>query len=125
MLVMIVLRVPLDQATACVTALAINAAVDFGLYLTADFQAAILEGHEVREGVHIALVDRGKVIVMDIVLNSLCFIPLITSSFQPVMRLGWVMIVMLIACGFGALVIMPALLPWCVRDNGSKGESKL
>jgi hypothetical protein len=116
-LVMITLRVPLDQATACITALAINAAVDFGLYLTADFQTAILEGYEVREGVRYALVDRGKVIVMDIVLNSLCFVPLMISSFQPVSRLGWIMVVMLIACGFGALVIMPALLPWCVKNR--------
>jgi len=116
-IVMIVMRVPLDQATACTTALAINAAVDFGLYLTADFQTAVLEGQNVREGLHYALVDRGKVIVMDIVLNSLCFIPLMTSSFLPVMRLGWIMIVMLLACGFGALVIMPALLPWCVKNK--------
>jgi len=37
-IVMVVMRVPLDQTTACVTALAINAAVDFVLYLTADFR---------------------------------------------------------------------------------------
>lgn len=119
-LVMIGLRVPLDQATACVTALAINAAVDFGLYLTADFQTFILEGQAVREGVRYALVERGKVIVVDVVLNAFCFVPLITSSFLPVARLGWVMIVMLMACGFGALVIMPSLLPWCVRTNENK-----
>jgi predicted RND superfamily exporter protein len=116
-LVMIAMRVPLDQATACITALAINAAVDFGLYLAADFQTAIMKGQEVRDSVRFALVDRGKVIVMDIVLNALCFVPLMLSTFQPVMRLGWIMIVMLVACGFGALVIMPALLPWCVRSQ--------
>jgi predicted RND superfamily exporter protein len=123
-LVMIVLRVPLDQATACITALAINAAVDFSLYLAADFQTAILEGREVRDGIHFALAERGKVIVMDIALNSLCFVPLITSTFQPVMRLGWIMIVMLVACGFGALVIMPSLLPWCVKSKLEKDTNR-
>lgn len=116
-LVMVVLRVPLDQATACITALAINAAIDFGLYLTADYQSAILAGSGLRSALQKSLLDRGKIIVVDIVLNALCFLPLITSSFVPVARLGWVMIVMLIACGFGALVILPALLPWCVKKK--------
>lgn len=115
-LVMVVLRVPLDQATACITALAINAAIDFGLYLTADYQSAILAGSDLRGALQASLLERGKIVVVDIVLNGLCFLPLVTSSFVPVARLGWVMIVMLIACGFGALVILPALLPWCVVD---------
>ncbi|HIJ97326.1 MAG TPA: hypothetical protein HPP94_16645 [Desulfuromonadales bacterium] len=116
-LVMVTLRVPLDQATACITALAINAAIDFGLYLTADYQSAILAGSDLRGALQASLLDRGKIIVVDIVLNSLCFLPLVTSSFVPVARLGWVMVVMLLACGFGALVILPALLPWCVRQK--------
>jgi predicted RND superfamily exporter protein len=116
-LVMIVLRVPLDQSTACISALAINAAVDFGLYLTGDYHTALLEGCAPRDALHYALADRGKTIVVDIVLNALCFAPLLASSFIPVARLGWVMIVMLLACGFGALVILPALLPWCVKGK--------
>ncbi|TAN42314.1 MAG: hypothetical protein EPN22_12840 [Nitrospirae bacterium] len=120
-IVMIAFRVPLDQATACVTALAINAAVDFGLYIAADYQTALLNGGDRRSALEYAMVGRGKVVVVDIVLNILCFAPLITSSFIPVARLGWVMIVMLIACGIGALLIMPALLPWCVQERKTGG----
>jgi predicted RND superfamily exporter protein len=116
-LVMILLRIPLDQATACITALTINAAIDFSLYMVADYQSALLSGKDLRESLRFALPEKGKIIVIDILLNSLCFAPLMLSRFIPVERIGWVMIVMLISCGFGSLVLLPALLPWCVRKS--------
>ena len=114
-LVMVVCRVPLDQATACITALAINAAVDFSLYLIADYQDKLFEEWGPRDALEKAMRGRGKVVLTDIFLNCLCFAPLMLSHFIPVARLGWVMITMLIACGFGSLVILPALLPWCAK----------
>lgn len=116
-LVMIVFRVPLDQATACITALAVNAAIDFSLYLVADYQTALIKGKGLEGAIKSALAEKGKVILIDIALNALCFMPLLASSFIPVSRLGWVMVVMLFACGFGALIITPMLLPWCVRKH--------
>lgn len=116
-LVMVVLRVPLDQSTACITALAVNAAIDFGLYLTADYQTALGYGADRRAALHYSLAGRGKIIVVDIVLNAICFLPLVTSTFVPVARLGWMMVIMMLACGFGSLVILPALLPWCVKNK--------
>ncbi len=118
-LVMILFRIPLDQATACITALAINAAIDFSLYMVADYQAALLSGKDARQSLRYALPVRGKIIVIDILLNSLCFAPLMASRFIPVERIGWIMIVMLLACGFGSLVLLPALLPWCVRAEAA------
>jgi predicted RND superfamily exporter protein len=116
-LVMIALRVPLDQATACITALTINAAIDFCLYLVADYHTALLSGKNLRQALEYALPLKGKIIVVDIMLNALCFAPLMTSRFLPVARMGWIMIVMLLACGFGSLVLLPALLPWCVKQK--------
>jgi predicted RND superfamily exporter protein len=112
--VMVIFRVPLDQATACISALAINAAADFGLYLVYEYQNKLIQGWDKRQALQYALLNRGDVIVVDIVLNAICFAPLMLSSFLPVVRLGWIMVVMLFACGFGALVLMPALLPWAV-----------
>ena len=120
--VMVILRVPLDQATACMTALAINAAVDFGLYLVADYQSALHEGRGEHGALRYALREKGKIILIDIILNALCFAPLMTSRFIPVARLGWIMIVMLVFCGIGALVLMPALLPWCVKNKQTKTQ---
>jgi len=116
-LVMVALRVPLDQATACITALAVNAAIDFSLYMVADYQTALLSGGSLRQSLHYALPVKGKIIVIDILLNCICFAPLMASRFIPVARMGWIMIVMLLACGFGSLLLLPALLPACTRPT--------
>ncbi|MFA4872178.1 MAG: MMPL family transporter, partial [Patescibacteria group bacterium] len=124
-LVMMAFRVPLDQATACITALAINAAIDFSLYLVADYQTALLDGKNKTNSLNGAMLAKGRVILTDILLNSLCFAPLIVSNFIPVQHLGWIMVVMMLTCGFGSLILMPALLPWCVKEKLlEKGEKK-
>lgn len=116
---MMVCKVPLDQATACITALAVNAAVDFSLYLVADFQTALNDGEDIESALTSALAVKGKVIVMDIILNALCFAPLICSNFTPVSRLGIIMIIMMLACGIGSLILLPMLLPICVTHRKS------
>lgn len=116
-LVMAIFRVPLDQSNACNTALAVNAAIDFSLYLVADFQSALIKNKSINEALYYALVIEGKIIVVDIFLNTLCFAPLLFSNFEPIMKIGGIMIVMMLACGFGALVILPAFLPWCVKKT--------
>jgi predicted RND superfamily exporter protein len=113
-IVMVVFKVPLDQATACISALAINAAADFGLYLVDDYREQLDRGSSQRRALQFALLTNGHIIVADVLLNAICFAPLMLSGFLPVIRLGWIMVVMLLACGFGALVLMPALLPWAV-----------
>lgn len=119
-LVMIATRTPLDQATAAITALAINAAMDFSLYLVAAYQIALQKGKNPRQAICNALRDKGTVILTDLLLNALAFAPLIASSFIPVQRLGWIMIAMLSACGVGSLLILPALLPWCVKATTAR-----
>ncbi|MFA5029920.1 MAG: MMPL family transporter [Patescibacteria group bacterium] len=116
---MMVLRIPLDQATACVTAMAINAAMDFGLYLVAAYQPIIQTTGRL-EALRGSMRDKGRAVLVDITLNCFCFLPLTASNFIPVARLGWVMIAMLIACGFGAMVAMLAALPLCVVGREKK-----
>ncbi len=116
-IVMVIFQVPLDQATACMSALAINAAADFGLYLVNDYREKLNNGGNARACLQYSLLTHGHVVVADVALNAICFAPLMLSNFIPVVRLGWIMVVMLIACGFGALVLMPSLLPWATRKK--------
>lgn len=118
-LVMIIGRVPFDITTAIISALTINAAIDFSIYFVADYHGVLLAGHNAHDALRDALKGNGRIIITDMLLNALCFAPLMTSKFIPVQRVGWMMITMLISCGFGALVIMPALLPWCLKKNKS------
>ena len=112
---MAVFHIPLDQATACATALGINAAIDFDLYLIDDYRNALAKGRSPQQALHEALAERGYITLTDAALNGICFSFLMLSPFLPIQRLGVVMLVMLGTCAVGALLLMPALLPLCSR----------
>lgn len=112
---MALLQLPLDQATACATALGINAAIDFDIYVVDDFMQALQRGSSPDEALQQALCERGRVTLIDAKLNAICFSFLMLSPFLPIQRLGLLMIVMLAACAFGALVLMTGVLRSCVR----------
>lgn len=112
-LTMWLFRIPLDMATAPIGALAINAATDFSLYFALVYQQ-MLEKSEPREALRRSLAAEGKVILADCVLNTCCFLPLISSHFLPVRQLGWMMGLMLVSCAIGSMLLMAALLPFCV-----------
>jgi predicted RND superfamily exporter protein len=112
---MVICDIPLDQSMACFTPLAINAAIDFNLHFMDDFNEALMSGEGYLSAMKTALVKKGKINIVDIVVNATCFAFLIFSNFSPISLLGWLLVIMMFACGFGALVIMPAILYICVR----------
>jgi predicted RND superfamily exporter protein len=112
-------HIPLDMATAPIGALAINAATDFSLYFVLFYQKT-LETSSANEALHKTLDAEGKVIFADCLLNTCCFLPLLTSHFLPVRQLGWMMGLMLMACAAGTLLLMAVLLPWCVARKESR-----
>ena len=115
-LVMIFWRIPLDIATAAITALAINASIDFSIYFVDAYQEAIADLEPI-EAVKAAMVDKGRMIIKDMVLNVVCFLPLCVSQFQPIKNLGWIMGVMLVFCCIGSLVVMPPFLVWATKEK--------
>jgi predicted RND superfamily exporter protein len=116
------LGIPLDMATASIGALTVNAATDFSLYLAMGYQRALTHAPAKEVALQEALGQQGEIIVADCVLNIVCFLPLLASSFLPVRELGWMMGVMLVTCAAGALIGMAVLLPRCVvRKTDVKG----
>jgi predicted RND superfamily exporter protein len=108
--VMVALEIPLDGATAAITALAINASVDFSIYMADAYQEGQATHGTHAGAVRHALSSKGRIVLADMLLNVVCFFPLTFSRFVPIHELGWIMMVMLLACGFGTVVLMPALL---------------
>lgn len=117
---MVVFGVPLDAATATTTALATSAAIDFTIYLLDEYQEALRETGSPVLAARRAVRRKGRVIMTDMVLNSLCFLPLLSSHFQPVVQIGWMMPTMLLACVVGTLGLVPPLLPVVTRDDRSR-----
>ena len=115
-IVMALLHIPLDVATAVTTALAINASIDFSVYYVDAYQEALVTS-DGNTAIRNAMESEGEVIINDILLNSVCFFPLVFSSFIPISRLGWVMVAMVITAGIGSLAIMPVLLKYAVKKE--------
>lgn len=109
-MLMIALEIPLDIATAAITALAINASIDFAIYFADAYQDGYARAGTHGAAVRHALEGKGRVVLADMLLNAICFFPLVLSHFEPVSELGWIMMVMLATCAFGTLVLMPSVL---------------
>lgn len=112
--VMAGLDMPLDIATSAIGAITVSAAVDFSIYYVHDYLAAGRRGDGHDGASEATTRGEGRLILGDMVLNMLCFVPLMASAFLPVERLGWMMVPMLALSGAGTLVVMPPLLSWAV-----------
>ncbi len=108
-LLMMAIGIPLDIATAAITPLAINASIDFSIYYADAYQHGLAESGNHAAAVRYAMHHKGRVVLEDMLLNAVCFLPLMSSRFDPVQETGWMMAIMLMACAFGTLVLMPML----------------
>ena len=118
--VMALLQIPLDQATACATALGINAAIDFDLYLLEDFRSALAAGQNPAQALQFSIGERGPLTLLDAGLNGIVFSFLLFSSFIPMQRLGLLMLVLLSVCACGALFVLPGVLRSCCRQASDR-----
>ncbi|MCK4635695.1 MAG: hypothetical protein KAT32_02430 [Candidatus Moranbacteria bacterium] len=113
LLVMMFLKVPLDISTAMIGVTAIAASIDFSIYFVAEYKKALI--NKEKNSLKVAIDKQGKIILMDMFLNQLFFLPLIFSSFIPVQRLGWMLVIMLFFAAIGSLIIMPPMLVWSFK----------
>jgi predicted RND superfamily exporter protein len=116
-ILMVLVSIRLDQANAVIMAMALGASIDFAIYYADEYHQAIVLGKTWREAIAFAFEKSGKPIFEDVMMNAVCFLPLIASSFKPVAMIGWQTALMVIFAGFGSLVIMPAMLRWCHKGQ--------
>ena len=119
LITMMTFKIPLDIATATITALAINASVDFSIYLFAEYQRLIHQKENKNIALYFALQKEGTVVLQDTILNVICFTPLLISKFSPVNTVGWILSFMLITCCIGTIFLMASCLPACVAKENS------
>jgi predicted RND superfamily exporter protein len=120
-LLMWVLQIPLDMATAATGALCLNASLDFSLYMVMAFRQKTMQVGSERAGEE-ALEEEGRPVFADALVNLLCFSMLSTSVFLPVSRLGILVSVMLLVSAMAALFLMPAALRFAVGKDGQRGR---
>jgi len=112
LIVMMLFDVPLDISTSAIGVLAIAAALDFSIHAIDEYLEWKLSGYTHQDSMLHMFERKGRVILADAHVNKLCFVVLITSSFVPVVHLGWMMVVTLLFAAIGTLIIMSPMLGW-------------
>lgn len=116
-LVMVYFEIPLDLATAVISAFSINATSDFSLHLLRGFVEELKEKNA-RDAMAEVLSHHGRTIVEDAFLNSRIFLPLyLFSNFIPIQRIGTTMLLMLSLCLVAMLILTPPLLVLAVKER--------
>jgi len=127
-IIMVHTGLPLDVATAVISALTINATSDFSFYFLEAFQGGLRKTDDVKEVIITALKEKGPCIIEDAFLNLRCFLPLCgVWRFVPIQRVGLMMCIMLIFCLIGTLFITPTLLGMTVsvpKNKPEEGEAR-
>lgn len=121
-LIMLSLGMDISMSTVPIADLAVSAGNDFSLYIAVAFFAYYRVGMRAENAREHVVYTMGPIVLMDCVLNSCAFAPLIFSQFEPVRELGGLMIGMLCVCYYGAAFIVPSLLAYVVKDSSLKNQ---
>lgn len=119
------LGIPLSLSTAPIADIAINTSADFSICIVVTMLLGLRSGQTSCGAVEHSLTTKGTVVFIDFLLHAIAFAPLLTSRFQPVRELGWLMDVMLFACTIGALLFVPSALPLAVKEQPDSQETSL
>ncbi|MBI3801978.1 MAG: hypothetical protein HY268_34045 [Deltaproteobacteria bacterium] len=117
------LGIPLSLSTAPIADIAINASADFSIYIVVALLLGLGLDYTAHTAVGYALTAKGTVVFTDFLLNAIAFAPLLTSRFQPVRELGWLMDFMLFTCTVGALIFVPSALPLAVAEQSASRKT--
>ena len=104
------LGIPLEMATAIITAIGVGIGIDFALHFIMRFkEETILLGDEKLATIQ-TMQTAGRAISFDVLSNVLGFSVLLLSSLQPVQNFGGLVAMMMIAVAVSTLLLIPAII---------------
>lgn len=111
MVILYVLRWPLDFMTVTISALVIGAGVDYGIHITHRFREQLHDRKtSLEEAVKITVLHVGRSLVAAAFTTAGVFAILGISTMVPMRRFGWTVAVGLMASLIGAVIVLPSLL---------------
>jgi len=114
--------IPLNTATAIISAIAIGIAVDDTIHYLVHYQEALKNGWSRKEAVLSGITEKGGAIFTTSVILSGGFAILCFSSFVPTVQFGLLCSIIMVSALVGDLVLLPAVLT--VFEPQSKGKNK-
>ncbi len=102
--------IPLNPATAMISAVAIGIAVDDTVHFLAEYRTTRAKGADAVEAVRHTLLLRGRAMASTSVVLFFAFVVLVVSSFMPVVHFGLLTATTMVSALVADLLFLPALL---------------
>jgi predicted RND superfamily exporter protein len=104
-----ILKIDLNIATVMLSSIMIGVGVDYTIHFLWRYRTERRSGREPSEAIRITLTTTGRGIIFNAISVIIGFIVVLLSSFMPVQFLGFLVVVSIGACLFGALGLLPAI----------------
>ncbi len=114
-LLLMALSIPYDIASSSISSISVAVAVDFPLLYI--FRVMLIRLQHAPAEMLLAsksMIQEMEEILVDYVVNTPAFLPLLFSLFPIMNRVGYLMVVALFACVIGTLLIMAPLMRWAI-----------
>ncbi len=108
--IMGIFNIPLNTATAIISAIAIGIAVDDTVHYLVHYQAQRQKGKTRREAAQAGIAEKGGAILTTSTILTGSFVILCFSSFVPTVQFGLLCSLIMISAVVGDIVILPSLL---------------
>ncbi len=106
------LGIELNLATAMLSSIMIGIGVDYTVHFLWHLRDHIRDGEDIQAAIFTTLRISGKGIIFNALSVLIGFTVLTLSAFMPVYFFGFLIVLSISMCLFGALAILPALVSW-------------
>ena len=104
------LGIPLNTATALISAVALGIAVDDSIHFLSSYAQVRREGHSRTSAVGLSILEKGPAITASSIILCIGFGVMIFSHFVPMIHFGLLSAIIMVTACIGDLVVLPALI---------------
>ena len=103
-------RIPLDIATVLVGGVSIGIGIDYSIHFLNRFKRESARRHDTRAALQQTLHTTGRAITINVIAVTAGFLVLLGANLIPLQRFGMLIAITMLASGYGALAVLPALI---------------
>jgi uncharacterized protein len=108
--IMVLFDIPLNAGTALIASISIGIGVDYAIHFLHRYRLERKRETDPKKIIDITMATSGRAIILNALAVGLGFSVLAFSSFVPLIYLGILMPLMMLASGIGSLVIIPTIM---------------
>ncbi len=108
--VMGITGITLNAATAMIACVTIGVGIDYSIHLIARWRHEVRAGHEPEDAIYIAIGTVGRAIFYNALAVAAGFLVLLPSKFVPIVQMGLLTALVMLASAVAAVTLLPAAL---------------